>query len=172
MKNLEDFINENREAFDSSNLSENHLEKFEKKLFSDVKQKRKINYWYAIAATIILLIGFSIVIEQNISDRAFVNNKNTSLSDISVKYSEVELFYKNDLDQKLNEFDHLNCKIGDEQRQMIDIELKQLDIVYHSLQNELKNNKNDQRIIDAMINNYQTKIQFIELVINQIKNNC
>jgi len=55
---------------------------------------------------------------------------------------------------------------------MVNQELEQLDIVYVSLQKELKINQNDTRIINAMINNYQNKIQFLELVIDQIKDNC
>ena len=72
---------------------------------------------------------------------------------MSDKYSEVENFYKSNITKKMNEFEHLNCNINIEQRDMINSELEQLDIVYISLQKELKNNKNDQRIINAMINN-------------------
>jgi len=66
----------------------------------------------------------------------------------------------------------LNCKINDEQKYMIDKELEQLDVNYKTLQDELIKNKNDERIINAMIDNYQNKIDFLDLVINQIKQNC
>ena len=172
MENLENFINKNRNAFDSSNLSENHTNKFEKKLLLASKKNINVYYWFTIAAAILVLIGFSVVYQKQIYNNTYFEKQNIHLSDISEKYSEVEEFYKKDIDAKINEFEKLNCKIDVEQRKMVDSELKQLDIVYNSLQMELKNNKNDQRIINAMLNNYQNKVKFLELVINQIKNNC
>ena len=170
MKKIEDFINKNRNDFDSSDLSKNHLYKFEKKL----KRTSNINiyYWFTIAAAIIVLISFSIIYKKQLFNSDFTKQGNFYLSDVSDKYSEVEEFYKKDIDNKINEFEQLNCKINIEQKKMVNSELKQLDNVYSSLQEELKNNKNDQRIINAMLDNYQNKINFLELVINQIKNNC
>ena len=55
---------------------------------------------------------------------------------------------------------------------MISKELEQLNGSYENLQAELKINMNDERIINAMITNYQNRIHFLEQVITQIKQNC
>ncbi len=174
MKNLEDFIRNNKESLNSFELSEGHFERFQQKI--NVKNTNSISptYWFSIAAGFVFLIMLSIFIRFHYlqSEKAIIETKIVSLSDISPKYEEVENFYKAGLDEKINEFQKLNCKVDIEQKKMVDLELKQLDVVYVSLQKELKVNGNDKRIINAMINNYQNKIQFLELVIGQIKDNC
>jgi len=174
MKKLEDFIRNNNESFNSFELSEGHFECFQQKLYKQNKNTISRTYWFSVAAGFVFLIMLSIFIRFQYlqTEKAIIENKIISLSDISPKYEEVENFYKTDLDQKIIEFQELNCKVDLEQKKMVDLELKQLDVVYVSLQKELKVNRNDKRIINAMINNYQNKIQFLELVIGQIKDNC
>lgn len=173
MKDLEDFIKENKDSFNSIELSDNHLNVFQEKLNAQTKSKNKV-YWFAIAASFVFLIMLSFFVKYYISEttNAFNKNRIVSLSDISPKYEEVENFYINGLNQKISEFKTLDCEINTEQKNMVNTELKQLDIVYVSLQEELGVNQNDIRIINAMINNYKNRIQFLELVIDQIKENC
>jgi uncharacterized protein (DUF305 family) len=56
-----------------------------------------------------------------------------------------------------------------EQKQMLLMEMKSMDSVYVSLQKELKANPDDQRIINAMIEHYQTKVDVMNYIINQLK---
>jgi len=44
-----------------------------------------------------------------------------------------------------------------------------MDSVYVQLQKELKANPNDERIINAMIEHYQTKMEVMTFIINQLK---
>ncbi len=174
MKDLEDFIKKNNDSFNSFELPEGHFERFQQKLSTQKRNTISRTYWFSIAAGFVFLIMISALVRyQFMQTKMAINeNKIISLSDVSPKYKEVENFYKADLDQKITEFQKLDCKIDLEQKKMVDQELEQLDIVYVSLQKELKINQNDTRIINAMINNYQNKIQFLELVIDQIKDNC
>ena len=48
-------------------------------------------------------------------------------------------------------------------------EMKSMDSVYVSLQKELKANPNDERIINAMIEHYQTKLEVMTYIVNQLK---
>jgi len=170
--NLEDFIKNNKEEISSFDLPEGHLERFKERL----PKKKPISktYWYSLAAGIIILMSLSLFVRYEQTNRSAVINQEQiiGLGDISPQYKEVEEFYRQDLHRKINEFQHLNCKIDPDQKAMIDHELKQLDKVYQSLQEELNQNQSDERIINAMINNYQIKIEFLELVIEQIKENC
>ena len=172
MNNLENFIKKNKNKLNSFELPENHLKRFEKKLTK--KNTLGKTYWYALAASFVVLISLTIFIHERQNQQLAVVNQNKviNLSDISPQYKEVEEFYQKDLHRKINEFQQLNCKIDPEQKKMINQELHQLDVVYRSLQEELKINRSNERIINAMINNYQYKIEFLELVIEQIKENC
>jgi uncharacterized protein (DUF305 family) len=44
-----------------------------------------------------------------------------------------------------------------------------MDSVYRDLQKELRANPNDQRIIDAMIKHYQTKLEVMSYMLDQLK---
>ena len=44
-----------------------------------------------------------------------------------------------------------------------------MDSVYVQLQKELKANPNDERIINAMIEHYQTKVEVMSYIVNQLK---
>jgi len=48
-------------------------------------------------------------------------------------------------------------------------EMKSMDSVYVQLQKELKANPNDERIINAMIEHYQTKVEVMSYIVNQLK---
>jgi hypothetical protein len=48
-------------------------------------------------------------------------------------------------------------------------EIKSMDSTYVSLQKELKANPNDERIINAMIEHYQTKLEVMTYIVNQLK---
>jgi len=48
-------------------------------------------------------------------------------------------------------------------------EMKSMDSTYVSLQKELKANPNDERIINAMIEHYQTKLEVMTYIVNQLK---
>jgi uncharacterized protein (DUF305 family) len=44
-----------------------------------------------------------------------------------------------------------------------------MDSVYVELQKELRANPNDQRIIDAMIKHYQTKLEVMNYILDQLR---
>lgn len=67
------------------------------------------------------------------------------------------------------EIENVDLKNNPEQKQMLINEMKSMDSVYVSLQKELKANPNDERIINAMIEHYQTKVEVLNYIVNQLK---
>ena len=172
MEDFKDFFEKNRDAFDDLELTDGHEQRFLKKLNKN-KSSKGLRIWYGIAASFIFLAMLSFFAKDFIfQSKLNTNSHIISLGDISPKYQEVEEFYKAGVVAKITEIEKLNCKIDNEQKSMIDQELEQLNGSYKNLQAELKANRNDQRIINAMINNYQNRIRFLEQVIEQIKENC
>jgi hypothetical protein len=172
MKKLENYFEKNREFFDDQDLPFGHEKRFLNKL-----NKRKnvgLRVWYGIAAGFIFLAMLSFFAKDYIFNSKFVKESTNimCLSDISSKYQEVEEYYQTGVDEKIAEFKQLKCKIDKDQLIQIDNDLNEFDENYYKLQRELQNNTNDERIISAMINNYETKMRFLELIINQIKQNC
>ncbi len=52
---------------------------------------------------------------------------------------------------------------------MLEKEMKSMDSVYVQLQKDLKANPDDERIINAMIEHYQTKVEVMSYILNQLK---
>jgi len=173
MKKLKKFFEQNRQSFDDLELPNGHEERFLKKL-NKKDSSLGLKIWYGVAASFIFLAMLSFFAKDKLFQNDLLNGQSqvVSLSDISPKYQEVEAFYQAGVDEKIAEMDELNCKINSEQKIMISEELDQLNGSYENLQAELKTNRNDERIINAMITNYQNRIRFLEQVINQIKQNC
>jgi len=173
MGSLKDFFDENKDSFNDLELPLGHEQRFLKKL-EKKKSHVSFKWWYGVAAGFILLAMFSFFARGFIFKGSFVANNPqiVCLSDISSNYQEVEEYYLAGVNEKIDEFNHLQCNIDKDQQLQIDKELAQFDLNYLNLQQELKNNMNDTRIIEAMIVNYETKMRFLELVIEQIKQNC
>ena len=67
-----------------------------------------------------------------------------------------------------NEFTALDLT-NPEQKVVLMKEMASMDSVYTELQRELKANPNDQRIIDAMIKHYQTKLEVMSYILDQLR---
>jgi hypothetical protein len=173
MGQLKDFFEKNTGAFNDTRMPLGHDKRFADRI-GYKKSAISLKIWYGVAAGFIFLAMLSFFARDYIFNKSFVyqNTNIVSLSDISFKYQEVEEFYQAGVDEKIFEFRHLQCKIDQEQMEMIDQELAEFDQNYARLQADLSRNMNDERVINAMITNYQTKLRFLELVIDQIKENC
>jgi hypothetical protein len=64
---------------------------------------------------------------------------------------------------------NVDLKNNPVQKSMLMKEIKSMDSTYVSLQKELKANPNDERIINAMIEHYQTKLEVMTYIVNQLK---
>jgi hypothetical protein len=64
---------------------------------------------------------------------------------------------------------NVDLKNNPGQKVMLMKEMKSMDSVYVSLQKELKSNPDDERIINAMIEHYQTKLEVMTYIVNQLK---
>ena len=64
---------------------------------------------------------------------------------------------------------NVDLKSNPEQKTMLMKEMKSIDSTYVSLQKELKANPNDERIINAIIEHYQTKLEVMTYIVNQLK---
>ena len=177
MSHLEKFIRDNKDAFNQDSPKTGHEDRFQEKLknFEPQTPKKHVHIWLKIAAVGLLLIVSSIVVFTIYPDNSNHTNaaeEQMSLGEVSSEYKEVETYLKGNLDNKIQEFEQLQCPTGDVEKEEIRKELKALDTVYQELQQDLKHNPKNERIINAMINTYQTKIEILEQVISQVKSNC
>ncbi len=172
MTNIEDLIRNNKDLFEEEEPSKGHLERFSIKLEMRFgKQitvvKRSIVPYLLKAAVVTLLVTLSSLWTWDHFIRP--QKSRMTLGDVSPQYREVENYYVHQVNLMESELVDVDLKNNPEQREMLLSEMKSLDSVYVQLQKELKANPDDDRIINAMIEHYQTKVDIMTYILNQLK---
>jgi hypothetical protein len=170
MKTIEEIIRDNKDWFEDQEPSKGHFERFNRKLemrFHTVTVKRSIVPYLLRAAVVTLLVTLSSLWTWEHFLRSDRNRM--TLGDVSPQYKEVENYYIHQVNLIESEIVTVDLKNNPEQRVMLMQEMKSMDSVYVQLQTELKINPNDERIINAMIEHYQTKLEVMTFIVNQLK---
>lgn len=159
MSNIEDIIRKNKSSFFNEDPPAGHLDRFQQRL-----SNKNHFLWPVLRVAAIVVLILSISLALYYQDVA----RDISVSTISTELAETEMYYQSMLNHKLN---HVKNMLNDQQYTSIKQELKVMDRNFHYLKEDLKLNPDDQRIIHAMINNYQLKIELVQQVIDQVKYN-
>lgn len=170
MEDIDDIIRNNKDFFEEAEPSNGHLERFNRKLeqrFQKHTIKRSIVPYLLKAAVVTLLITLSSLWTWDHFLRP--QNSRMTLGQISPQYKEVENYYVHQVTVMESEIVSVDLTNGSEQKTVLLKEMKTMDSTYVSLQKELKANPNDQRIINAMIEHYQTKLEVMTYIVNQLK---
>ncbi len=170
MKTIEEIIRSNKDFFDEAEPSEGHMERFSRKLnvkFSLQTVKRSIVPYLLKAAVVTLLVTLSSLWTYDHFLRPGRNRM--TLGQVSPQYKEVENYYVHQVNIMENEVVNTDLNNNPKEKQMLLTEMKSMDSVYVQLQKELKANPNDERIINAMIEHYQTKLDLMTYIVNQLK---
>ena len=153
---IKQFIQKNRAAFDSEKPPAFVWENVEKNL-----PRKRIHMYriLRIAAAVLLILGLGIVIGRFAGQPS---ETELALSDISTEYAELENFYTQKINQKISLLKNQQL----DERALSDI--KELEQEFETLKRELNtSNAQDEQIIQAMIENYRTKIDILERVLHR-----
>ena len=170
MKSIEDIIRNNKDFFEDAEPSDGHLERFNRKLekrFQVNTITRSIVPYLLKAAVVTLLITLSSLWTWDHFIRT--GSSRMTLGQVSPQYKEVENYYVHQVNLMEGEIVNVDLKNNPAQKTILLKELKSMDSTYVSLQKELKANPNDERIINAMIEHYQTKLEVMTYIVNQLK---
>jgi hypothetical protein len=170
MKTIDEIIRSNKDFFEEAEPSKGHLERFERKLevrFGKAIVKRSIVPYLLKAAVVTLLVTLSSLWTWDNFIRP--NRNRTTLSDVSPQYKEVENYYIHQVNLMESELNSVTLSKDPVHNEMLKTEMKSMDSVYVQLQKDLKANPNDERIINAMIEHYQTKVEVMSYILNQLK---
>ena len=170
MKSIDDTIRNNKDFFEDAEPSEGHLERFNRKLekrFQVNTITRSIVPYLLKAAVVTLLITLSSLWTWDHFIRT--GSSRMTLGQVSPQYKEVENYYVHQVNLMEGEIVNVDLKNNPAQKTILLKELKSMDSTYVSLQKELKANPNDERIINAMIEHYQTKLEVMTYIVNQLK---
>jgi hypothetical protein len=170
MKTIEEIIRKNKDFFEDAEPSNGHFERFSKKLevrFQVVAPKRSIVPYLLKAAVVTLLVTLSSLYTWDHFIRP--QNSRMTLGQVSPEYREVENYYLHQVNLMESEIKNVDLNGNAEQKKMLLNELKSMDSTNVALQKELKANPNDERIINAMIEHYQTKLEVMTFIVSQLK---
>ena len=166
--NMEDFFKKNRQEFDSAEPNVGHFERFQAKLEKGEQpsQKKGGTPWYilAVAASVLLFFGYWM---GNYSQ----SNVDTGidLADVSPKMEETQNFYLASIQKEVEE---IKNKKNPSNQKIIDDAFKQLELLetnYRKLTLELKESNADKRVIYAMITNFQSRLQVLQNLMDQLE---
>lgn len=166
MKTIDEIIRNNKDFFEGQEPSDGHFERFSRKLEmknGTVTIKRSIVPYLLKAAVVTLLITLSSLWTWEHFIKT--GRDRMALGEVSPQHKEVENYYIHQVNLMENEIVNVNLNTSPELMK----EIKSMDSVYVQLQKELNANPNDERIINAMIEHYQTKLEVMSYIVNQLK---
>ena len=174
---IEEIILNNLKELNDIEPKEGHFERFQAKLDAQQK-KKKITFnlvWKVAAAVVFVLLAVNqanIYFSPDKQNQILSNNNSGfSLASVSPEYKEVEFYYTNAINVGLNQWNTLMADgyISAEEQELMDIELSDFETRYKNLQTDLAANPNDERVINAMLEYYQSKLEIINMIVNKLQ---
>lgn len=166
MDNFEKLIISSKEDIQNDIPAEGHFERFELKL--DKKLKFKPNYWFGVVSGIaaVLLVALIAFFYQGKQEK-----QTLTLSDISENYADVEFYYTSSINQQTKKLTDLCEKYGkdDQTLNMLLKELQEYDHTYEQICSDLNAVPGDERVINALITYYKTKLDIINKILEEIE---
>ncbi len=168
---IEQLFKKHKNDFDIENPGLNHGNRFlnklnkqsELQLIKVDKQRRRL--WkplIGVAASVILLITLFIGFQQE--------EKYRELANVSPKMAETEDFFTTTIAEELSKIKNEDAPEVQELIQDTMTRMKTLEEDYESLKIDLTESGDDNRVIYAMISNFQNRIDLLQNALEQIEN--
>ncbi|ARV05196.1 hypothetical protein BTO04_00130 [Polaribacter sp. SA4-10] len=156
---LQQFFSKNE--FDFQEPNSRHLEHFERKLNHPKKINKTSWKWLSVAASVVLIFGFWLGSKHQKSQM--------DLADVSPKMEEVQSYFVSTIHQELKNLEkNRNLDTENVIENALE-ELEELEDNYKTFVTELTNNGKQRKIINAMIKNYQRRLEVLENTVKQIE---
>jgi hypothetical protein len=167
---LERLILNNQASFQESEPPEGHFDRFEAKLKAS-KHTRKINFQSLLKIAAMVIFVLLAVNQARIYFFPDEKQAALSLGSISPQYSEVEFFYTNAIQMGMKQWEKLKYEglISESEQKMMQKEQEDFDLMYQKLLIDLKANPDDERVINAMLEYYQSRMNVITLIIDKLQ---
>lgn len=167
---LEKLIIKNRHVLQDEEPLEGHFERFEVRLQKASKPTRKINFRpvFKFAAIVV----FALLAGNQTRIWLTPEKKETlSLGSISKEYREVEFYYTSAIQVGMDQWKKLSEEglVSKTEQEMMQKEQQEFDSNYQRLLKELEANPDDERVINAMLEYYQARMNIINLIINKLQ---
>lgn len=163
---LEEFIKNNRDAFDDKMPSPEVWENIEKAT-STTKVIRLNPVWVKVAAVVAVVAITTVLITKTsiLTPDGYASKTNDpELRELI----EAEAFYAHQVNGKLKEI--RKCyNTNPELKEEIETDLTELEDMYNVLKKDLQDNMSNKIVIEAMIDNNRNRLKLVDDVLEQIK---
>ena len=169
---FEKYINEHREEFDDLRAGEHLWEGIESSLEDDQK---KTNWptilWRAAAVALIFTVSFF----TNEAWHQYRNADQTSaeqnqrIQEIEIpELLEAEAYYTSKFEERMEEMQTYSTQYPEIEKEL-KVEMAELDKAFEELKTDLKDDIDNDEIVEAMIQNYRIKVRMLEEILSQLK---
>jgi len=169
MDRLEEYIRKNRDGLDIRKPSPDLW----KRIIKDLKPgKRPVRYWLSIAASVVLIISASLLFYQigkNNSNTTGISSEGNDMA-TSRQLNEAETYYNNQINSLYRQAKPLLTGNPELQNEL-NSDLSQIDSIYADIRKDLRDNVANQEVVEALIQNYMTKIKILEDMLTILKEN-
>ena len=161
---LKKFIDQYRESFDIySEDYEDIWQGIESEL--DKRQKkRELKVVWRVAASFLLILSVAtllLLVKRNLTWNIQGNQV------VPEELAEAAFYYQGMINDRLETIQANKHDIGEE----IFEDLEALDQAYLELQNDLKDNADNEEVVQAMIQNYKMKLEILQAILDELKRN-
>ncbi len=170
MDKLEKLFNENRDAFEEE-PSDGHFDRFETKLdqYHSVKKRTLIAWPFLKIASVLIIV----LLSANLLIYVMPGKKETNPRQFAnSEMNETANFYTVRINSGMSQLKLMADQgIGSEKELMqVKKEMDEMDKLFQDLKKEYSQNPNDERVVNAMIEYYQTKLDIINTIKTDLEN--
>ena len=165
---LESFVNENRHEFDHMEPSDKMWESISSRMNEQPVQRISKFTLLKVAVIVAVVAISSAIVYQGILSEPKQAARALQLDPEVQELMEAEAFYAQEVSGKMVEIQ--NCyKVNPELKSEIEGDLNELESMYISLKNDLKDNISNKEVIEAMIENNRYRMKLVDEVLEQIE---
>jgi hypothetical protein len=171
MDRLEDYIRNNRDELDKYTPSADVWERIKN---GSVRSGKGIVFRrVAAAAVIVVILGSAALFYLGENRREIITNPKNSEAVIMKAnpiLREIEIYYNTLYNNLFKEATPLLTAYPDMEKELV-TDMSQIDSICVEIKSDLRDNVSNQEVIEALINNYRTKIRILEDMLNVLKEN-
>jgi len=169
--NFEEFVKKNREKFDLHEPEPGLWKKINPEKRNPRFNRKKIIRTMSRVAAALLIFILSYAYHE-FRDLKKSREEAKSIADniyeLVPELREAEYYYNNRVIEKMKELEPVFTALP-EIKNEINRDFSELDSVYVSLKNDLKDNIANDKVLEAMIQNYRLKLEILEDVLSELK---
>ncbi len=165
---MDDYIRGNLDKFNIEEPPDGHFERFAEKL-GGLTLRRTQPWLMALRIAAIVLLGVVVSYAAVREFNLFRLNSNKLYYGVSSgpEFNEAIQYYTAQLNISYNKIKNLRFDNDPKEKQMVLKELSDMDKQVLVMEKDLKQNPDDERVVHAIINFYQVKIEMMEMIITR-----